>query len=145
MFFARKYIKTMFFHFLKINFDISISKRSENIKKYLILSKKNPKFSWNAVWNAVSSKWRLNGDCSLVVVLLYDLQYNHLWIMNPFHFYILSSASFLLVKTSVILIFILLIGHSTSQSWMVSDHNLQPLELRQMRVLPQLSQCSFNV
>jgi len=34
----------MFFHFLKIIFDNGASKRSKNIKKILILSKKNFEF-----------------------------------------------------------------------------------------------------
>uniref|UniRef100_A0A6N2L672 Uncharacterized protein n=1 Tax=Salix viminalis TaxID=40686 RepID=A0A6N2L672_SALVM len=41
--------------------------------------------------------------------------------------------------------FQLLLLISTSWSWMVSDHNLQPLKQLRRQVLPQLSQHSFNV
>ena len=40
IFFVQKYIKIKFFYFLKIIFDINISKQSENIKKKFILKKK---------------------------------------------------------------------------------------------------------
>jgi hypothetical protein len=45
MFFIQKYIKIIFFYFLKIIFNISTSKRYKNTKILLILKKKNSKFS----------------------------------------------------------------------------------------------------
>jgi hypothetical protein len=43
-----KYMLMMFFHFLKIIFDISTSKRSKTYKSYQILVKKKFKFFRNA-------------------------------------------------------------------------------------------------